>query len=780
MPISFTKLSTPALAPADSGEIAWSPDGIYLAQTGGGISSSPAPYVDWYKRTDDTFTKLASPASPGFAPEGLKWSPDGTHLAVCGYNNSGGPYVSIYKRSGDTLTKLTTGIPTTPTPADACAYSPNGTYFAVSYRRDSTLNPNGPYLRIYKRNGDIYTLLTSIPASTVTGTAKEMDWLPNGSHLVISHSPYASGINFTVLKQVGDTFEMIARPSVMPDRSAGDLCISPDGKYVIITLANDEGAEPSFGIMYKHSGDTYTHIPWTVSQDDIDPDYDPVNYEGIEMQDTGLLIKGRYLLRTGWDYTAQIGTAVLYLISDSGTELVMPRGTLGLPASKSISSCALTYDDKYLAVNGVIGGVSSAPYLDIYKIADLPPNPPSGLSPASETKLNNEVIRFSWTHNATQIDDTQSKFDLQWSSNGGSTWNTVSQTTSNQYYDMPANTLPVGSIIWKVRTYATSGIVSEYSEQAAFTSAGKPTTPVLTKPDAIENTSTPLIAWTGTGQVMYQAQVLQGETVVWDSGEIASTTEQAQVGTALADETSYTAKVRIKNQYDLWSDWATKAFAVDFELPNKPTIDIIKDLIRYSARITISNPTPDSAGGFAYNEVYRREIGGAWIRIATNIPRDSTYEDCAMKSGQPYEYKVRAVGTFGYMDSDVKFSDAKVKDSQLASLTDKSLYVPLRYDPQRTISISMERVLMKFAGRPQAVTEFGEHIDRGISLRFVIESLENVEKLIQLAESAETLLYRDGKGRKIYCTIGNLSIEELENYWTVSFAIAETSHQEAV
>jgi hypothetical protein len=215
-------------------------------------------------------------------------------------------------------------------------------------------------------------------------------------------------------------------------------------------------------------------------------------------------------------------------------------------------------------------------------------------------------------------------------------------------------------------------------------------------------------------------------------------------------------------------------------MPNKPGIDIIKDLVRFSSRINITNPAPDSAGGFAYNEIYRREVDGSWMRIATNIARDSTYEDCAMQSGQPYEYKVRAVGTYGYMDSDIKFSDTRVMDSQLASLTDKSLYVPLRYDPQRTISIGTERALMKFAGRPQAVTEFGEHIDKGIALQFVVESLENVDKLIELVESTETLLFRDGKGRKIYCTVGSLDIDELENYWTVSFAIAETSHQEAV
>lgn len=769
MPISFTKLSTPALAPADSGRIAWSPNGVYLAQTGGSTSSSPAPYVDCYKRTDDTFTKLVSPASPGFAPGGLKWSPNSTHLAACGYHDAGGPYVSIYKRTGDTLTKLTTGIPTTPSNAYMCAYSPDGKYFAVSYSHDYTLNPNGPYLRIYKISGDTYTLLTSISASIVTGPAREMDWTPDGSHLVISHVPLGTGICFTVLKQIGDTFEMIARPSVMPDRPAENLCISPDGTYVIIT----HNVSPDFGIMYKRSGDTYTYIPWTISQDDIDPD------GGIKMGMNGHLIKGRYLLRDGWDFTELVGTSVLYRISDDGTELVIPRGTMGFPAKNWVGHYA-SYDDKYLAICGNNIAGTSTPYLDIYKMADLPPNPPTSLSPASETKLNNEIIRFSWTHNATQIDDEQSKFDLQWSSNGGETWNTITQTTANQYYDMPADTLPVGNIVWRVRTYAFSGLVSEYSDQVVFNSAGKPDAPVLTAPNTIENTSMPLIAWTGVGQVVYQAQVLQGESVVWDSGEVASEIGQVQVGFALADEETYTARVRIKNQYDLWSDWGTKEFTVDFELPNKPSFDIIKDLVRYSSRLTISNPTPDGAGGFEYNEIYRREVGGLWVRIATNIERDGTFEDCAMKSGQPYEYKVRAVGTQGYMDSDIKFSDTRVKDSQLASLTDKSLYVPLRYDPQRKISTSRERTLMKFAGRKYAVTEFGEHVDKGLALQFVVETLENIEKLVELVESAETLLYRDGRGRKIYCTVGDISIDELERYWTVSFSIAEVSHQEAV
>jgi len=407
------------------------------------------------------------------------------------------------------------------------------------------------------------------------------------------------------------------------------------------------------------------------------------------------------------------------------------------------------------------------------------PGKPTGLSPASEVKMNNEVIRFSWVHNNI-VGDTQSKFDLQWSSNGGQTWNTITQTTSNQYYDMPANTFPAGNIVWRVRTYSADGLVSEYSDQAAFTSAGKPDTPVLTRPNATENTSRPLIVWTASGQVMYQSQVLQGSNVVWDSGEVASTVGQVQVGVNLADNTSYTAKVRIKNQYDLWSDWASKAFTVDFELPNKPSFGIVKDFVRASIRLTITNPTPDGVGGFQFNEIYRRKVNGSWMKIASNIAKNGTYEDCAMASSQPYEYMVRTIGTYGYMDSDIKYADIRVRNSQLASISDKGVYVPLIYDPKRNISLNIDRALMKFAGREKPVSEFGESKDFGIALSFVIKDIEDLDTLMALIESAETLLYRDNRGRKIYCTIGGLSIDEERKYWTVSFAVAEVSHQEGV
>ena len=438
-----------------------------------------------------------------------------------------------------------------------------------------------------------------------------------------------------------------------------------------------------------------------------------------------------------------------------------------------LNTCGISGVGTTLVINST-RAVSNKPYIELV-YEDVEPLPPTLISPKSEVRRNDEVIRFEWQYQS-EANDTQTKFDLQWSSNGGQTWNTITQATANQYYDMPANALPVGDIVWRVRTYSTEGLVGEYSDQAAFTAAGKPDTPVLTSPSAIENTSKPLIAWTATGQVMYQAQVLQGTNIVWDSGEVASTAGQVQVGVNLADNTSYTAKVRIKNQYDLWSDWASKIFTVDFELPNKASFDIVKDLVRASIRLTISNPEPDGAGGFQYNEVYRRKVNGSWMKIASNIAKNGTYEDCAMASSQPYEYMVRTIGTYGYMDSDIKYADIRVRNSQLASTSDKGVYVPLIYDPKRNISLNIDRALMKFAGREKPVSEFGESKDFGIALSFVVKDIEDIDTLMALVESGETLLYRDNRGRKIYCTIGSVDIQEERKYWTVSFSIAEVSH----
>ena len=137
---------------------------------------------------------------------------------------------------------------------------------------------------------------------------------------------------------------------------------------------------------------------------------------------------------------------------------------------------------------------TNAPVLRVI-YEDVPPDKPTLISPIGEYKDSNSIIRFEWQYNSS-VGGTQKAFDLQWSTNQ-SDWTTVSETTGNTYYDMPA-TLPAGNIYWRVRTYNEYDEASEYSDIATFYSIAAPNYAVI---QSISNAARPVIQWQADNQV---------------------------------------------------------------------------------------------------------------------------------------------------------------------------------------------------------------------------------------------------------------------------------------
>ncbi len=105
---------------------------------------------------------------------------------------------------------------------------------------------------------------------------------------------------------------------------------------------------------------------------------------------------------------------------------------------------------------------TNQPYV-VITYGDVPPEPPTSLYPNGAIISNRDVIRFSWVHNSA-AGVTQKGYVLQYSLDNGVTWTTVSQTTTNQYYDMTANTLPTsGTVTWRVRTTDANDETSEFT-----------------------------------------------------------------------------------------------------------------------------------------------------------------------------------------------------------------------------------------------------------------------------------------------------------------------------
>lgn len=396
---------------------------------------------------------------------------------------------------------------------------------------------------------------------------------------------------------------------------------------------------------------------------------------------------------------------------------------------------------------------------------DIPPNAPTPTEPIGAYKDSKSIIRFGWTY-SSDVGGEQKAFDLQWSIDQ-STWTTVSETTANNYYDMPADTFPVGNIYWRVRTYNEYDEVGPYCAIQSFYAIGAPTTPVLNAVPT--DTARPTISWSAFSQQVYQLQVLSGDDVVYDSGTMPGiNVRQHKVKAWLADG-SYTVKLRIKNEYDMWSDWGSAAVTISTVKPEKPTLTIQRS----------AHGVEINATGLIYRSDYNKDD---YICIGTAA---GTFYDNAVVSGGEYKYFVRAISENDtYNDSDIKFIQADFRHALIAPVSDLNnvfaFTSSLNSPPKRTYNHQPGGAFVEYAGRKYPVWEPTEHVSAGISMAFFLMTWADVERFIEIYDLKGTVLYRDAKGRKIYGTLSNLSVTDDWSGYTVSFVINQVDYNEGL
>jgi hypothetical protein len=411
------------------------------------------------------------------------------------------------------------------------------------------------------------------------------------------------------------------------------------------------------------------------------------------------------------------------------------------------------------------------------------PTAPTNLSPSSGVKDRAAVTRLSWQHNDPNAPDPQSKFDLQWRQVGSPTWNTISQDTTNQFWDAPVGTFPHGNIEWQVRTYDQAGLSSAYSTQSIFLAGNKPTSPTITAPTGTVAVSRPTVQWSSPNQVAYQVQALDSSLVLWDNGEKVSTNKAQTIGTDLANGLNGSVKVRIKNADDLWSDWAISSISVSYTPPVIPTFSVTAK--ESYIEVGINNPTPSVTQPIvSFNDLYRRKSGeSAWTRIATGIPSNGLYRDYAVASRVTYEYYVRAQGENGtFIDSLRVYSSLVLSGVWLHDVADpEGTAHSFSYNSKRDSKWQADVTLMQYAGRKRPVAEFGDMDEGRVSVQLDLSSgSDDLEKLQELIYSKATVCYRDNRGRKVYGVITSLPTADEVYGNSVTIEVLEIDYSEEV
>lgn len=169
------------------------------------------------------------------------------------------------------------------------------------------------------------------------------------------------------------------------------------------------------------------------------------------------------------------------------------------------------------------------------------------LTPSDSNQNRDNVINVSWSSS------NQQSYTLTIDGN------TYTGTTATSLV-IPANTLSKGvkSMTLTIKYTAAWGDVRTVSKTVTFTAYGKPAAPTLDG-TTIYHTTYPTFVWTSSEQVAYQIIIKNSlDLTILDTGTITSTAKQYTSTVGLQNNATYTLQLRVRNSFDLWSDYSTK------------------------------------------------------------------------------------------------------------------------------------------------------------------------------------------------------------------------------
>lgn len=411
---------------------------------------------------------------------------------------------------------------------------------------------------------------------------------------------------------------------------------------------------------------------------------------------------------------------------------------------------------------------------------NVAPQAPNGLFPSGTTIDRTQVSQFTWNHNDT---DDQSRFELRYRKRGASTWETVKQTTPNQYYFFYNGFFAAGAYEWQIRTYDQQGLESPWSNTTAFEAAEPSAKPIILRPadNSIVSESRPLITWSAAEQVLYEISVTDQDGYELYDYERYSPNRAETLGLTLENGQSYKIRLRTMDSNGLLTAWAESNITVQFTPPPQPVVYINNNLERGSFELSIDNPAPgEDEPTTLYNNIYRKEGENDWILVKKQLETNGTFIDYSPRSETEYQYKAEAVAANGTTrESEAEIGIILLNSVILEVATDPDKWVSLILDPSKKFSKSLDKQSMKFLGRRLPAAEFGPGEEKGFDLSFTVYEYEDLEALESIIDARQPVLYRDRRRRRMFVTLDGMDVTDvLPDYYTVSLSGQENEYKE--
>jgi len=371
-------------------------------------------------------------------------------------------------------------------------------------------------------------------------------------------------------------------------------------------------------------------------------------------------------------------------------------------------------------------------------------------------------------------------------------------------YTMPANTLSNDTAYqFRVRQNDSVDGLGAWSDYVSFSTSGTGGHVTITAPAADNlpmNVSSVIVAWTYINdnpaiiQTGYQVKRINNDTNVtlYDSGIVASTATTVTL-TGLTSDLHQRIEVAVRGTGGLLSGTDVRMVYPQFSTPSQPTI--IAQAQPGSVDIRITNPPPLGENPLTVsNQIARKlatEADAAFVIIGT-AGVNQTYTDRSVASGVDYVYRARGVSitpTYGPWSETAEIR-AFLRGMWFSIPGDPTFEeVQFPYGGVgRSETASISQTTMSYVGREYPVTEFGTSKAQAVAITTQIPGPgdDNDTDLMvaaarYLAQEGIVVLYRDGRGRKMYATISNASIVDVEmGSYNVQFTLSRVDYNEAL
>lgn len=363
---------------------------------------------------------------------------------------------------------------------------------------------------------------------------------------------------------------------------------------------------------------------------------------------------------------------------------------------------------------------------------------------------------FKWEH-VISTGTAQTKAELQQSTDG-STWTALATVTgAANTWTAPAGMFTSGTKYWRVRTYNSKGAAGAWSAATQFIVLAAPATPPVS---IVSTEPRPEIRWQSDEQQAYQVEI----DGVYASGTRFGTWKTWKAPFYLADG-SYTARVRVQNEYGFWSPWGTAAL---------PVTNVPGGTITLTAEGGIEAALSWTPGSFDYYLVYRNGVAIAKVT-------EPSYTDAASIGGVRYQVRGCYDNSDNYSLSEAVEVTVSTDKVRLYDM-ERGEWLHFLYDSSAHrstgLSLSQDIQYVQLSGHTYPVAERSEFKSR--ALRITCVCADDAERQSLRALLGHMTCCKTPEGNMTIGYPASISESSDDFFSTYSFTIEQIDRKEEI